>query len=157
MKLQTAIEQADEMRPNMMADQLKVQYIQELDQQIYYEILLKHRHTAEEEVLPQYDPMPEDEEDEGAEEQESEGAEEPAEEETEETPAEYEIPDVTLLVPDPYSKLYKFYLMAHIDLKNHEYDKYNNDNALFETAYEEMHDWWRRTRMPYQALPFVRL
>ena len=152
MKIQTAIDQADEMRPNMMGDQLKVQYLQELDQQIYEEILLKHQHTAEEEVKPQYDPLPEDEEETEADENESEEEET---EESEDTP--YQVPDLDLLVPDPYSKLYKFYLMAHIDLKNHEYDKYNNDNALFETAYEEMHDWWRRTRMPYQALPFVAL
>lgn len=55
-----------------------------------------------------------------------------------------------LLVPDPYSSLYPFWLMSRIDLLNQELDKYNNDRALFENAYNEMHDWWNRTKMPVQ-------
>ena len=55
-----------------------------------------------------------------------------------------------LLVPDPYSSLYPFWIMSRIDLLNQELDKYNNDRALFENAYNEMHDWWNRTKMPVQ-------
>ena len=53
-----------------------------------------------------------------------------------------------LLVPDPYSSLYPFWIMSRIDILNQELDKYNNDRALFENAYNEMHDWWNRTYMP---------
>ena len=55
-----------------------------------------------------------------------------------------------LIVPDPYSSLYPFWIMSRIDLLNQELDKYNNDRALFENAYNEMHDWWNRTKMPVQ-------
>ena len=55
-----------------------------------------------------------------------------------------------LLVPDPYSSLYPFWIMSRIDLLNQEIDKMNNDRALFENAYNEMHDWWNRTYMPVQ-------
>ena len=59
-------------------------------------------------------------------------------------------PGTVLLVPDPYSSLYPFWIMSRIDLLNQELDKYNNDRALFENAYNEMHDWWNRTKMPVQ-------
>lgn len=55
-----------------------------------------------------------------------------------------------LIVPDPYSSLYPFWIMSRIDLLNQELDKYNNDRALFENAYNEMYDWWNRTKMPVQ-------
>ncbi|MBP5728801.1 MAG: hypothetical protein J6Y48_17155 [Clostridia bacterium] len=74
-------------------------------------------------------------------------------EEEEEVMPEYDTdPDdgTELLVPDPYSSLYPFWIMSRIDLLNQELDKYNNDRALFENAYNEMHDWWNRTKMPVQ-------
>ena len=57
-------------------------------------------------------------------------------------------PETVLIVPDPYSMLYVYWLMSKIDLQNLEMDKYNNDRALFENAYNTMHDWWNRTYMP---------
>lgn len=59
-------------------------------------------------------------------------------------------PGTALIVPDPYAMLYVYWLMTKIDLQNLEMDKYNNDRALFETAYDTMHDWWNRTYMPVQ-------
>ena len=61
-----------------------------------------------------------------------------------------------LLVPAPYDILYMYWLMSKIDLLNQEIDKYNNDRALFENAFEEMSDWWTREHMPLTAMPFVR-
>ena len=96
---------------------MKIQFLQELDQLIYAEILLKHVHRPEEEVMPKYD---------------------------EDTPEGTE-----LLVPDPYgTEMYMYWIMSKIDLLNLEMDKYNNDRALFENAYDQMHDWWNRTFMP---------
>lgn len=74
-------------------------------------------------------------------------------EEAEEVMPEYDLSSddgTELLVPDPYSSLYPFWIMSRIDLLNQELDKYNNDRALFENAYNEMHDWWNRTKMPVQ-------
>ena len=147
MTIQQAIDMADTMKPNMMPQDTKVLFLQEIDQLIYKEILLKHAHTAEEEVLPVY-VTPADEEAADADEQEEESEEEESEEESDSGD------DRELLVPDPYSMLYLYWLMSKIDLLNQEIDKYNNDRALFENAYDTMSDWWTRTRMPLTARPW---
>ena len=54
MTIQEVLDQTDAMRPNMMPREMKIRFLQELDQLIYREILLKHQHTEEEEVLPEY-------------------------------------------------------------------------------------------------------
>lgn len=47
MNIQTAIDRADEMKPNMMSRDLKIAALSELDGLIYREIILKHRHGPE--------------------------------------------------------------------------------------------------------------
>ena len=71
------------------------------------------------------------------------------EEETEPNYTEDTDPGTVLLVPDKYAEdLYTHWLMSKIDLQNLEMDKYNKDRTLFENAYDTMHDWWNRTKMP---------
>jgi hypothetical protein len=53
-----------------------------------------------------------------------------------------------LLVPDPYSMVYVYWLMSKIDMQNQEDARYNIDRAQFETAYLTMADWWNRTYTP---------
>lgn len=118
MNIQEALDQTDRMKPNMMGRDMKIRYLRELDQMIYREILLRHEHDEEQEVMPDY--------------------------------SEDTDPGKELLSPDPYSKVYKYWLMAKIDEQNLEMDKFNNDNALFESAYMELQDWWNRTYMPIQ-------
>lgn len=124
MTIQQVIDKVDRKKPNYMDRQTKVEHLQDLDQIIYQEILLKHRHTAAEEVEPDY-----------------------SGDRTGET---------QLLVPATYgTDMYVYWLECKIDEMNQEIDKLNNDTAMFNTAYETMHDWWRRTRMPLQPQPFV--
>ena len=118
MTIQGALDLANQMKPNMMPKKAKIAFLTEIDQLIYEEILMKHEHTAAEEVKPEYDT------------------------ETD--------PETELLVPRPYDMLYVYWIMSKIDMLNQEVDKYNNDRALFENAYDMMHDWWNRTRMPVQ-------
>ena len=66
-------------------------------------------------------------------------------------------PGQELLAPDPYSKIYKYWLMSKIDEQNLEMDKFNNDNAMFATAYMELQDWWNRTYMPIQRHRQIRI
>lgn len=67
-------------------------------------------------------------------------------------------PSTVLLVPAPYDEeLYTSWLISKVDLQNMEIDKYNNDRALFENAYETMSDWWTRTHMPLSPVRHVRL
>ena len=56
-----------------------------------------------------------------------------------------------LLVPDPYGMLYVYWIMTRIDQQNQETEKENNDRARFDNEYQDMSDWWTRTRMPLQA------
>ena len=66
-------------------------------------------------------------------------------------------PGTELMVPDPYAMVYVYWVMAKIDLRNLEIDKYNNDNALFASAYNTLSDWWTRTRMPISEVRELRL
>ncbi len=58
-----------------------------------------------------------------------------------------------LLVPAPYDMVYVYWLYSQIDIMNQEMDKYNNDRALFENAWTEFGDYWRREHMPITTAP----
>lgn len=120
MTLQEALDLADALKPNMMPRNTKIHFLNEIENQIYEELLLKHEHTEEEETRPEYDADTDD--------------------------------GTVLLVPPPYDMLYVYWLMSKIDMLNMETEKYNNDRALFETQYEDMSNWWTRTRMPIQTI-----
>lgn len=62
-----------------------------------------------------------------------------------------------LLIPDPYSKLYYYYLISRIDEQNLETDKFNVHWALFESNYDTMSDWYTRNHMPLTAMPHFSL
>ena len=66
-------------------------------------------------------------------------------------------PLTVLIVPDPYSMLYVYWLMSKIDMQNQEDLRYNIDRASFENAYETMSDWWTRNHMPKQMTREFRL
>ena len=69
-----------------------------------------------------------------------------------EPPAPYDIkePDAVLLVPEPYSMLYLYYLTAQIDFLNGELARYNNSMVMYNTALSTYADYVNRTRMPLQ-------
>lgn len=71
-------------------------------------------------------------------------------EEQEELPVYTEGTDAgtELVIPDPYSNLYYYYIMAKIDEQNLEFDKFNTHWALFENKYDTMSDWYTREHMP---------
>ena len=125
MTIQGALDMADQMRPNMMEEATKISFLNELEQMIHGELIMKHVHSAEEEVTPEYD------------------------EDTD--------PATELLIPSPYDKVYWLYIMHRIDLQNQEMDKYNNDRALFEHAYQEAADWINRTRQGTTSLLRIRI
>lgn len=55
MNIQSAIDRADEMKPNMMSRKLKIAALSELDGLIHREIILKHEHAEEQETFTGYD------------------------------------------------------------------------------------------------------
>ena len=66
-------------------------------------------------------------------------------------------PGTVLLVPEPYSMVYVYWLMSKIDIQNQEDARYNVDRAHFENAYDTMSDWWTREHMPVQKTREFRL
>ena len=66
-------------------------------------------------------------------------------------------PGTVLIVPDPYSMVYVYWLMSKIDIQNQEDGRYNIDRTHFENAYETMSDWWTRKHMPIQKTREFRL
>jgi len=79
------------------------------------------------------------------------------EEETKPVYTEQTDAGTVLIVPDPYSQVYTFYLMSKIDVQNQEDARYSIDRAHFENAYETMSDWWTRNHMPIQKTREFRL
>lgn len=65
--------------------------------------------------------------------------------------------ETVLIVPDPYSMVYVYWLMTKIDIQNQEDGRYNIDRQHFENAYETMSDWWTREHMPTQRTREFRL
>lgn len=62
-----------------------------------------------------------------------------------------------LIAPFPYDELYTYWLMSKVDMQNLEWDKYNNDRQLFNSAYNMFHDWWRREHMPLTHVRELRI
>ena len=80
--------------------------------------------------------------------------------EDQETKPEYteeSLPGTVLIVPDPYSMVYVYWLMSKIDIQNQEDARYNIDRAHFENEYDTMSDWWTRNHMPLQYTREFRL
>lgn len=61
-------------------------------------------------------------------------------------------PGTRLIVPEPYSMVYVYWLMTKADIQNQEDERYNVDRAHFENAYDTMSDWWTRTKMPISTI-----
>ena len=55
MTLQEVLDLADQLKPNMMQRSVKVRFINEIEGKVHQEILMKHVHSAEDEILPEYD------------------------------------------------------------------------------------------------------
>lgn len=56
--------------------------------------------------------------------------------------------ETVLLVPDPYSELYIRYLAMKNDLFLNDISSYNNDTALFGSAYSDFANYFNRTFKP---------
>lgn len=120
MRLQEALDKADAQRTNMITRPEKIAWISELDGLIWSEIVSKHNLLPGEEI--RLSVMPEYDED------------------TE--------PGKKLLVPFPYDEVYTYWLMAKIDERHAEAERYNNDKLTFNGYYEQFSDWWTRNHMP---------
>jgi len=55
-----------------------------------------------------------------------------------------------LLIPPPYDEVYCYWLCMQMDLVGRELTQYNNDRALFASAWLAWSDWMNRTLLPLQ-------
>lgn len=60
-----------------------------------------------------------------------------------------------LQIPDRFQDVYINYLYSKIDFHHQETERYNNDVAMFESAWQEYGAWYIRNRKP-KALPGFR-
>lgn len=58
--------------------------------------------------------------------------------------------ETELLIPDSFLDVYINYIYAKIDFNNAEYDRYNNDVALYQASFDDYAAWFRRNNMPKQ-------
>lgn len=120
MTIAQAISLVDTMKVNEYTEAQKVAWLDECDKRIITEIISNHELTDTEEALY-------------------------------ETFAGYDAltdTDTDLLVPDPYSILYRWWLEANIDLSNLEFGKYNNSTRLYDKAVQEFAGYWVRNHTP---------
>lgn len=124
MKVQDAIERANEMRAgNSASDELKMKWLSEIDHIIYNDVVKTHQITDEH--LEKYRNNKFEEYNDGFSE---------------------------LIAEAPYDVLYVYWLMAQIDLKVTELNKYNNSLMLFKEALKDYKAWYNRTHMPNTKL-----
>lgn len=152
MTIQEALDRIDLMRPNMVAKEIKVAALSELDGLVWREIIKNHEDGTQRRLTPEEQILflsPEDR---------TIGQE--TEEETEETFAGYTIetdPGTELLVGFPYDEIYTWWLASKVDWQNQEFDKYNNDRTLFNNAYDTYSDWYTRNHMPKRRVREFRI
>lgn len=62
--------------------------------------------------------------------------------------------DTLLIVPEPYSEIYLHFLAMKKDLYLYDISRYNNDLALFTTAYIEFENYYNSQNMPVKNVNY---
>lgn len=124
MTIRQALTQVEQVKPNAVPDEVLVQWLNEVDQTIFKELVKTHEYGTEL-VFGGYDRT------------DASGAD-----------------SVVLLAPEPYSQLYVYYLCAQIDMQNQEFDLYRNNAALYNKAYSDYASYYNRKIMPASEAKF---
>jgi hypothetical protein len=114
MTLQEAISNIDNLKPNQYTYPQKISWLSELDGKLYNEIIATHEFNEDEETID-WNPY-----------------------------SEQTDPSLELIVGEPYEKIYEYWLAAKIDYWNGETVRYNNDMAMYNTAYQEYANWYNK-------------
>ena len=110
---------------NSIPDKKKIQWLSELDFQIYEDII--QRHEGAEQYMKEND----------------DGSISPRE-------LPYTEDSCTLIAPERFSKMYEAYLRMEIDLELDELDRYSNDMLIYNEQYDRFSAWYNETHMPLQ-------
>ena len=118
MTIQEAIAGIDGRKPNTVPEETKLRWLEELDWEIFRDVLLTHQGP-----VPEFTGYPEN----------------MSREDREATP---------LLAPAPYDSMYLYCLESRIDYENGELGRFNNSNAMFRTVFDAFRNWYNRTHRP---------
>lgn len=165
MTVQGAIDQVDRFRPNMVREDEKLRWLSELDQSVWVEIIRTHeperKQPPDGERMPWpwggVDPLgefPRQAEPVGYPPEEEPEADDWREQLTYTDERDY---SRKLLVPEPWTDVYLWWLCSKIDLVNAETEKYANDRTLFNSAWEAYSNWYTRTHMPRKIVDQFRM
>jgi len=162
MTIQNAIDRVDRLRPNRVPVGEKIRWLCDLDRMVMDEVILCHepgrppvagdagkltpeearelQHPADREAVPF--PV----------------VARPIGERKAAPAAQVSYPDyhgesdmgTELLVREPYTDVYLWWLCSQMDLVNAETDRYANDRTMFNSAWNQYSDWYTRTHMPIQ-------
>ena len=120
-----AVNEVDNLKPNMYELSDKIKWLSRLDRRIFEQIILTHELSEEEQepylnddgelVFEGYDENDQDKE---------------------------------LIVHEPYDELYTHWLSAQIDWNNREFIGFNSSNAMFEATYGAFRNAFNQTHMP---------
>lgn len=58
--------------------------------------------------------------------------------------------EADLLIPEPYTEMYLYYIFAKMDFNNGEIGGYNNNMSIYNDLYDDFAAWYRRNHMPKQ-------
>ena len=154
MTLMDAINEVDNLKPNLYELPEKIKWLSRLDRRIFEDILLTHELSEEEKApfLPEgstaEDPEP------GLAPWALELPERPPASQREKlvfrgyTEADR---DTELIAGEPYDEMYIFWLSAQIDQNNMEILSFNNANAMFEATYSAFRNAFNRSHRPLGA------
>lgn len=120
MKVKEAIQEVDNLKPNMYTDADKVLWLTRLDLRIKREIIDTHERLEGDPDLSDFTGYVNT----------TEGKE------------------AELIAGEPYAEMYVHWLEAQIDYYNLEYDGFNASNAVFESVLGLYRNYWNRTHMP---------
>ena len=147
-----AVNDVDNLKPNMYELPDKIKWLSRLDKRIFEEVLLTHELSKEEKqpFLPENTETPAPPEEElGFWALELPSPPPPPPEEKLVFPGYTEgDQDKELIVGEPFDELYIHWLCAQIDRNNMEYIGFNNANALFEATYGAFRNAFNRSHEP---------
>ena len=129
MTIQEVLSEVDGLKPNEYTDAEKIKWLDHIERTLYLELF----------ALREGDPTETTEINDDNEETTTSGFSGY----TEDTDQ-----DTELLVPEPYSDLYKHYIMAQIDYSQAEYERYAASSSMFNNAYQNFVNYWIRNHKP---------
>lgn len=118
MTVKEILDLVDETKPNAYSEGVKINWLNTLDGRVFIEVI-KLREVKEDKIITEFVPY-------------KEGIDE----------------DKQLLITEPFTDVYVYYMGAMIDYTNGETDRYINSMVMFNSIYDDFAAWYRRSHLP---------